>query len=156
MQRTRATAAEAPHRLPLLRRAKLTSVDVLELQLSPDAQAALKARASAHARSLEAEARALLEAALMIEVSDDNQLEQLSVLDDTQLRQVAEQRVPAEQSERMQVLVERQQREGLLSDEAAEALRLQRYAQRTMRLRAEAAVLLKRRGHKVDSLLSPS
>lgn len=92
----------------------------------------------------------------MIEVSDDNQLEQLSVLDDTQLRQVAEQRVPAEQSERMQVLVERQQREGLLSDEAAEALRLQRYAQRTMRLRAEAAVLLKRRGHKVDSLLSPS
>ena len=131
-------------------------MDALELQLSPDAQAALEARATAHARSLEDEARALLEATLAVELSDDAQLEQLTVLDDAQLWQVARQRISDEQSERIQVLVERQQREGLSPDEVAEALRLQRYAQRTMRLRAEAAALLKRRGHEVGSLLTSS
>lgn len=131
-------------------------MDALELQLSPDAQAALEARATAHARSLEDEARVLLEAALAAELPDDAQLEQLTVLDDAQLWQVARQRVSDEQSERIQVLVERQQREGLSSDETVEALRLQRYAQRTMQLRAEAAALLKRRGHEIDSLLISS
>ena len=131
-------------------------MDALELQLSPNAQAALEARATAHARSLEDEARALLEAALAAELSDNAQLEQLTVLDDIQLWQVARQCVSDEQSERMQVLVERQQREGLTSEEAAETLRLQRYAQQTMRLRAEAAALLKRRGHEVDNLLTSS
>ena len=131
-------------------------MDALELQLSPDAQAALEARATAHARSLEDEARALLEAALAAELSDSAQLEQLTVLDDAQLWQVARQRVSDEQGERMQTLVERQQGEGLSTDEATEALRLQRHAQQTMRLRAEAAALLKRRGHEVDSLLTSS
>ncbi len=131
-------------------------MDALELQLSPDAQVALEARATAHARSLEEEARALLEAALAVETPNDVQLEQLTVLDDAQLWQVAKQRVADEQSERMQALVERRQREGLTPEEATEALRLQRYAQQVMRLRAEAAALLKRRGHEVDSLLTSS
>lgn len=131
-------------------------MDAFELQLSPDAQAALEARATAHSRSLKDEARALLEAALVAEPSDDDQLEQLSILDDAQLWQVAKRRVPDEQSERVQVLVERQQREGLSADEAAKALQLQHYAQRTMRLRAEAAALLRRRGHDVNSLLTSS
>ena len=131
-------------------------MDALELHLSPDAQAALKARAAAHARSLEDEARALLEAALAAGSAAGNDQGQLSVVDDAQLQQVAAQRVPVELSERMQVLVERQQREGLSLDEAAEALRLQSYAQRTMRLRAEAASLLKRRGRELDGLLTSS
>ena len=131
-------------------------MDALELRLSPGTQAALKARAAAHARSLEDEARALLEEALAAGSAAGNDQGQLSVLDDAQLQQVAAQRVPVELSERMQVLVERQQREGLSLEEAAEALRLQSYAQRTMRLRAEAASLLKRRGHEVDGLLTSS
>ena len=131
-------------------------MDALELQLSPDAQVALEARANAHARSLEEEARALLEAALAVEIPNDVQLEQLTVLDDAQLWQVAKQCVSDEQSERMQTLVEQRQREGLTPEEATEALRLQRYAQQVMRLRAEAAALLKRRGHEVDSLLTSS
>lgn len=131
-------------------------MDALELQLSPGAQIALETRATAHARSLEEEARALLEAALAVEMPNDVPLEQLTVLDDTQLWQVAKQRVSDEQSERMQVLVERRQCEGLMPEEATEALRLQRYAQQVMRLRAEAAALLGRRGHEVDSLLTSS
>ena len=131
-------------------------MDALELRLSPDTQAALKARAAAHARSPEDEARALLEAALAAGSAASNDQGQLSVLDDAQLQQVAAQRVPVELSEHMQVLVERQQREGLSLEEATEALRLQSYAQRTMRLRAEAASILKRRGYEVDGLSTSS
>jgi plasmid stability protein len=127
---------------------------ILELQLPHDLEEALKARATAHARSVEDEARLLLTQALhwTSALADEALSEQLDVLDDEQLWQVARQQVSTEKSERMQALLDRQRTEGLSPEEADEAARLQRYAQRVMLLRAEAAALLKRRGHKVESL----
>lgn len=127
---------------------------LLELQLPHKLQEALKARATAHARSVEDEARLLLEGALRQSLlpSEEEQLRQLDVLDDIQLWQVAKQHISEEKSERMQVLVERQQEEGLSPEEVEEAKRLQQHAERIMLLRAEAAALLKRRGHDVGDL----
>jgi len=132
------------------------SMGTLELQLPRALQEVLKARATAHARSIEDEARLLLEAALSQSglPSDDEQLKQLAVLDDNRLWQIAKQRVSLQKSERMQALIDRQQAEGLTPDELEEVKRLQHYAQRMMLLRAEAAALLKRRGHDIESLRS--
>lgn len=124
----------------------------LELQLPPPLQSALGARARVHARSVEDEARLLLETALE-PLGPLNEQEQLSVLDEAQLWRVASQKVSLDKSERMQALTERQKAEGLSPTEMNELERLQRYAQRIMLLRAEAAALLKRRGHDVSRLL---
>ena len=133
-------------------------MDGLELRLPPNLQNALKVSAAAHERSVEDEAKALLEAALAVslvrdEAADGVQLEQLAVLGETQLWRLARQQVPTEKSERMQVLTERLQAEGLSPQETDEVARLQAYAQRIMLLRAEAAILLKRRGHEVSGLV---
>ena len=138
--------------------ATFRNMDGLELRLPPNLQNALEVSAAAHERSVEDEAKALLEAALGAglardEVVNGTQLEQLAVLNDTQLWRLARQQVPIEKSERMQVLTERLQAEGLSPQETDEVTRLQSYAQRMMLLRAEAAVLLKRRGHEVTGLL---
>ncbi len=126
----------------------------LELQLPHDLEQALKARATAHARSVEDEARQLLMQAIhwTSPLADEALFEQLAVLDDEQLWQIARQQASTEKRERMQALFEPQQAEGLSPEEADEAGRLQHYAQRVMLLRAEAAALLKRRGHEVESL----
>lgn len=84
------------------------------------------------------------------EAADGVQLKQLAVLSETQLWRLARQQVPTEKSERIQVLTERLQAEGLSPQETDEVARLQAYAQRIMLLRAEAAILLKRRGHEVS------
>lgn len=124
----------------------------LELHLPPTLEVALSARARAHARSVEDEARWLLEAALE-PLGAVSEQAQLSLLDDAQLWRVASQRVSLDQSERMQTLIERHKAEGLAPPEEDELERLRRYAQRTMLLRAEAAALLKGRGHDIGHLL---
>ena len=128
-------------------------MDGLELKLSPELRDALRSRAAAHERSLEDEAKALLQAALEQDaLAKLGPLEQLSILSEAQLWQLARQQVPGEKSERMQGLSERLQAEGLTLEETEEVKRLQAYAQRIMLFRAEAAALLKRRGHDVSSL----
>ena len=97
-------------------------MDGLELRLPPNLQNALEVSAAAHERSVEDEAKALLEAALGAgpardEVVNGTQLEQLAVLNETQLWRLARQQVPTEKSERMQVLTERSQAEGLSPQE---------------------------------------
>ena len=125
-------------------------MDGLELKLSPTLQDALRTRALEHERSVEEEARALLEAALEpIVVPGEPQLEQLAVLGDEQLWQVARQQVSEDRSERMQELTERLKAEGLSPEASEEVRRLQAYARRVMLLRAEASALLKRRGYDV-------
>ena len=121
----------------------------------PELQDALRTRAAAHERSLEDEAKALLQAALEQDaLAKLGPLEQLSILSEAQLWQLARQQVPGEKSERMQGLSERLQAEGLTLEETEEVKRLQAYAQRIMlfRTKAEAAALLKRRGRDVSGL----
>lgn len=124
----------------------------LELQLPPTLEAALSTRARAHARSVEDEARLLLETVLEPPNYWSEQ-EQLAVLDDAELWRVAARQVSADESERMQRLAERRKTAGLTPTETEELRRLQGFAQRVMLLRAEAAALLKKRGHDIASLL---
>ncbi len=123
----------------------------LELELPPDLENALSARARVNSRSLEDEARRLLQASLTLAL--ENELEQLPFLDDTELWRVASQQVSLDESEQVQDLADRHKMVGLDASEADTLARLQRYGQRVMRLRAEAAALLAARGHNVGRLL---
>ena len=123
------------------------------MKLPPTLQDALKTRALEHERSVEEEARALLETALEPAVTlGGPPLEQLAVLSNEQLWQVAHQQVPKEKSERMQVLIDRLKAEGLAPEASEEVRRLQAYARHVMLLRAEASALLRRRGHDVSDV----
>jgi len=109
-------------------------------------------------RSVDDEVVAALETALEydtltgipIDVMDE--LKQLSFLDDEHLWRVAQQRVSEEKTVRIQILAEKQKAEGLTDSEQQEVLLLLQFANRTMLLRAEAAVLLKSRGFDISRL----
>jgi len=81
------------------------------------------------------------------------ELEQLNWLTDSELWQAARMTVPKEQPETMQVLVEKQQREGLTEKEEQQAQSLSRFFNRVMLIRAKAAMLLKRRGYDISTLI---
>jgi hypothetical protein len=74
-------------------------------------------------------------------------LASLDALDDDLLRRLASSRVPDTDAERLAELGDKQQREGLTATERREAEDLVRQHDRVMLVRAEAAVLLKQRGH---------
>jgi hypothetical protein len=81
-----------------------------------------------------------------------DEIAQLQFLDDAHLWRTARLTVPSEKSERMQDLSQKLKAEGLTAAEEEEVQQLQRYAHRIMLLRAEAAVLLKRRGFDISNL----
>jgi hypothetical protein len=81
-----------------------------------------------------------------------DELAQLAYLTDAELWQAARTTLPLRDSERMQALLLKRQREGLSAAEEREAKRLAHRADRTMLVRAQAAVLLKERGHDISSL----
>ena len=83
-------------------------------------------------------------------------LEELPLLSDHDLWQAARMYIPADQAERMQELVWKEQAEGLTTAEQDEAGQLQRNAHRVMLVRGEAAALLAERGHDVDVLIAPA
>ncbi len=74
-------------------------------------------------------------------------------LDDNALRKTAKERFPEEASTRFQALNFKQQRDGLTESELEEVVELRRGYERVVLLRAEAAWLLKERGHDVSDLL---
>lgn len=80
------------------------------------------------------------------------ELSQLDLLTDDELWQAAQMTAPTEKTARMQELVEKQQLEGLTAGEQEEAALLSLYFNRVMLVRGKAAVLLKERGHNIDSL----
>jgi hypothetical protein len=82
------------------------------------------------------------------------ELAQLQFLTDDELWQAAWLRPKAEESEQMQFLLEKQQREGLTETEKQEVQRLSGFFNRIMLVRAEAAVQLKRRGHDINPLIT--
>lgn len=75
------------------------------------------------------------------------ELAQLALLNDAELKQAARTTLSAGETDRMQNLLQKQQREGLTSQEAEEAKRLAQLYDRTILIRAQAAALLKKRGH---------
>jgi hypothetical protein len=74
-------------------------------------------------------------------------LEQLKSLTDEELHQAAGITLPVSAQEEMQTLMFKRQREGLSPLENQEAERLTQRYQHIMLIRAQAAVLLKERGH---------
>ena len=137
------------------------AVQVMNIRLPDRLYKRVKQRADQTKRSVEDELVAVVEDAL---VDDDwsgipqdiaLELKQLKFLDDSYLWEVARQVVPSAKSARMQTLVLKQQNEGLTKHEEAEAKLLQHVAHRVMLLRAEAALLLKTRGHNISTLKMP-
>jgi hypothetical protein len=84
----------------------------------------------------------------------EQELSELDLFTNEELWRAARMTAPADKSERMQVLVEKQQLEGLTDSEKQEAAVLSHFFNRVMLVRAKAAVLLKERGHDVDQLLN--
>lgn len=82
------------------------------------------------------------------------ELAHLDLFSDEELWRAAQLTAPAEKTSRMQILVEKQQLEGLTETEKGEAELLSHFFNRIMLVRAKAAVLLKSRGHNIDRLLA--
>ena len=88
--------------------------------------------------------------ALPSDIADD--LEQLTYLTDAEMWEAARTTLPRQNSERMQALVLKRQGVRLTAVEERELKRLTHLADRAMLVRAQAAVLLKERGHNIESL----
>jgi len=88
--------------------------------------------------------------ALPSDIVDD--LEQLTYLTDAEMWEAARTTLPRQNSERMQALVLKRQGVRLTAIEERELKRLTHLADRAMLVRAQAAVLLKERGHNIASL----
>ena len=80
------------------------------------------------------------------------ELTQLAWLTDNELWQAARLTATDEEAEQMQVLLEKQQREGLTPVERQHVDQLSAFFNRIMLVRAEASVLLKKRGHDISHL----
>jgi len=116
----------------------------------------VKARAQQMQRSVEDELVAVVAAALpaVSELPTDivDEMVQLTFLTDEELWQAAHTTLSQEQSERMQALISKQQRDGLSDQEEEEAQQLAHYSDKVMLIRAQAAALLKERGHDISTL----
>jgi hypothetical protein len=84
----------------------------------------------------------------------EQELSELHLFTDEELWRAARMTVPVDKAGRMQILVEKQQLEGLTDSEKQETAVLSHFFNRVMLVRAKAAVLLKERGHDVDQLLN--
>lgn len=82
----------------------------------------------------------------------DADLSQLTFLPDEALWQAARTQATDEENERMQQLLSKQKRMGLTTVEQEELTLLANFFRRMMLVRAEAAVLLQKRGHDIRSL----
>ena len=80
----------------------------------------------------------------------------LSLLDDEALWRAARNRVPEDAVAGLEHLNRKRQAEGLSSSEAEQQAALVRQHERTLLIRAEAAALLRERGHDVSSLVPAS
>lgn len=134
------------------------STQTLTLQLPDILYRQLKARAAQTQRTVEDEALDVLVAA--VPVADtlsaelDAAISALAVLDDGALWRAARSNMSASDAEELEELHFKRQREGLTEAEAQRASALVRHYERTMLVRAQAAALLKQRGHDVASLLA--
>ena len=118
----------------------------------------LKVRATQARRSVEDELLDLLAAAVPVadELPDDltAAITPLAMLDDAELWRAAQTRLPPDVAARLEELHLKRQRAGLTEPEEREAATLVRQYERVMLVRAQAAALLKQRGHDVSGLLA--
>ena len=84
------------------------------------------------------------------------ELDHLDQLSDEELWRAARVTAPVEKTDRMQILLDKQQLEGLTAVEREEAELLAHFFDRIMLIRARASVLLKSRGHDITPLLNES
>ncbi len=134
------------------------SAQAVTLQLPVSLYDLLRQRAQRTRRSLEAE---ILDVVTSVVHPDDDlppalrqAIAPLQGLDDEALRRAAMDRFPEEAAVRFAELNSKQQREGLTDEETRALDGLRRGYERVMVIRAEAAALLKERGHDVSSLIA--
>ncbi len=118
----------------------------------------LRLRAAQSQRTVEDELLEVL--ATVVPVADDLPAElsaaltPLATLNDTELWRAAQTHLPANAATRLEELHLKRQRAGLTEPQEREAAALIRQYERGMLMRAQAAALLKQRGHDVAGLLA--
>jgi len=119
----------------------------------------LKRRADQAHRTIEAELLDVVAAS--VPTADDLPLElaeaiaSLTLLDDAGLWRAARSHLSIEVASQMEGLHLKRQREGLSEDEAETLAGLVKQYERAMLVRAQAAALLKQRGHDISQLPAP-
>jgi len=130
----------------------------MSVQVPDSLYARLKERAAQAHHTVEDEVLSVLAAAVPREdaLPPDvaEAVEALEFLDDASLWRAASSRLSSHAGKRLESLNEKGQREGLTDEEQQDRARLVRQYERAMLVRAQAALLLKQRGHDVASLLS--
>ena len=136
------------------------ALQTVTLKMSDALYHRLQRRAEQTHRSVEDEMLDLLASAMP---TDDElpadlleALAPLPALNDAALWRIARSRLPADVSTELEELHLKRQRDGLTAAEAERAADLVRQYDRTMLLRAEAALLLKERGHDVSEVAAPA
>jgi hypothetical protein len=119
----------------------------------------LEQRASESNRTVEAELVEVLSTAIPTEFEMPPELGRelalLDQLDDASLWRAVQEKLPAETSARLEQMHLKQRGEGLSETETDDLAELVRQYERTMLVRARAAVLLKHRGHDVSKPVGP-
>ena len=134
------------------------TVQVVTLHVPSPLYEQLKRRAAQAQRTVEAELLDVV--ATAVPVGDDlptdlaGAISPLALLDDAALWRTARSHLSAEAVAQMEDLHLKRQREGLDDAEAETLTGLVRQYERTMLIRAQAAALLKARGHDVSLLLT--
>jgi plasmid stability protein len=117
----------------------------------------LKQRAEQANRTVEAETLDLLATAVPVAEELPAELEQaladLGSLDEEALWRAAQSRLAAEAAAELEALHLKRQREGLTAAETQRLADLVRQYERAMLVRAQAAALLRERGHDVSNLI---
>jgi len=133
------------------------ATQTLTLNVPENLFTCLKQRADRSNRSVEAEMLEVLASAVPLaeEFPADltEALEPLALLDDAALWEAARHRLAPEVAAQLDQLHVKQQREGLTEGERQTLAALVRHYERSMLVRAQAAALLKQRGHDVRDLI---
>lgn len=129
------------------------------LELPESLYERLRERAAQAHRSVEAEAREVLASVIQepgtLPADLEAVLATLTLLNDAELWQAGRSRMPPDAADQLEALNHKQQRQGLTEAETATHTTLISQYERSMLIRAQAAALLKQRGHDVSSLLDP-
>lgn len=133
------------------------TMQMLTLALPEPLYSRLKARADQTQRTVEDEVLDVLATAVPIADDLPDDLEQaissLTVLDDVALWRAARSHFSTQSAQQLEELHIKRQREELTDAESQTVERLVRQYERSMLVRAQAAALLKQRGHDVSGLL---
>lgn len=125
-------------------------MQTITISLPDDVYQQVKQRSQQNQRGIDEELVLVVSDALP--ESDTDVLAGLSFLTDEALWQAARTQATPEENARMEVLLAKQKRLGLTTAEEEELSLLANFFRRILLVRAEAAVLLKERGHDIRSL----